>query len=356
MEENAMKNLLTVVFAAFALLVVPAVTMGQELNDSQEPGSVLVFPKFLRGAVTTEQGNLARTEIEISVTCPSGVTCVDNLGVILRAHWVCPGSIFPPAACRETDFRLATTVRGSLYFNPEGTGVGPFNVIVPPAPCNGGYLIVWAVNSAGQPIKFDGLIGDAILREGPDSASAYNAIPIQASSVLATGAPVVLAADGALVFDGGPGRYKAATGTVTGTVRYDRIATQTTAPIQTSLTLLTLDVRSNDFNYPTVVDLDFFSTGEALFSTFTFFVCWEEVRLAAIDPALNENFMGRKGLVQSTEAEKVPFGGIADTPGPVTLLGLIETNEFSLAGPVARGYMYSMSNDSRPVPTRFLPR
>jgi hypothetical protein len=115
-------------------------------------------------------------------------------------------------------------------------------------------------------------------------------------------------------------------------------------------------VRSNDFNYPTVVDLDFFSTGEALFSTFTFFVCWEEVRLAAIDPALNENFMGRKGLVQSTEAEKVPFGGIADTPGPVTLLGLIETNEFSLAGPVARGYMYSMSNDSRPVPTRFLPR
>jgi hypothetical protein len=95
MEENAMKNLLTVVFAAFALLVVPAVTMGQELNDSQEPGSVLVFPKFLRGAVTTEQGNLARTEIEISVTCPSGVTCVDNLGVILRAHWVCPGSIFP---------------------------------------------------------------------------------------------------------------------------------------------------------------------------------------------------------------------------------------------------------------------
>jgi hypothetical protein len=354
MEENAMKNLLTVVFAAFALLVVPAVTMGQELNDSQEPGSVLVFPKFLRGTVQTEQGTLARTEIEISVTCPSGATCVDGQGVILRAHWVCPGSIFPPVPCRETDFRLATTVRGSLWFNP--LNIGPTNTSVPVAPCDGGYLIVWVVDNQGRPVKFDGLIGDAIVREGADSASAYNAIPIQATSVLATGAQVVLDADGSLVFDGGPGRYKAVTGTVTGTVRYDRIGTQTQAPIQTSLTLLTLDVRSNDFNFPTLVDLDFFSGGEALFSTFTYFVCWEEVRLAAIDPALNENFMQRKGLVQSTEAEKVPFGGIFDIGGRVTLLGLIETNEFSLAGNVARGYMYSTYNDSRPVPTRFTPR
>jgi hypothetical protein len=33
-----------------------------------------------------------------------------------------------------------------------------------------------------QPIKFDGLIGDAVLRETTGDASAYNAIPIRASA------------------------------------------------------------------------------------------------------------------------------------------------------------------------------
>jgi hypothetical protein len=264
-------------------------------------------------------------------------------------------------ACRETDFNLRVTVRGSLWFNPEGDGQLPNNFpTVPRAPCKEGYLIVWVVNNVGQPIKFDGLIGDAVIREGSGSASAYNAIPIQATSNLATGALVNLGPGSTLSFDGQPGHYKAATGTVIGTVRYDRTATLTTAPIQTSLTLLTLDVRSNDFNYPTVVDLDFFSTNEVLFSTASYFFCWEEVPLRRIDPALTETFMGRKGLVQSSEAEKVPILGIADIAGPVTLLGLVETNEF-VAVPddgfaVARGFMYSLYNDSRPVPTLFSPR
>jgi hypothetical protein len=348
-----MKNLLTVLFAALALLVAPAGTVaGQELNDSQEPGSVLVFPKFLRGTVpTTDQGVLARTEIEISATCPRGVTCVDGTAVVLRAHWVCPGAFFTP--CRETDFTLRTTVRGSLFFNPEN--IQPATT-VPVPPCSGGYLIVWVVNTSGQPIKFDGLIGDAIIREGSDSAGAYNAIPIQAVSTIANNALISLGQEGALVFDGLDGHYKAATGTVIGTVRYDRIGTATQGAIRTSLTLLTLDVRSNDFNYPTFVDFDFFTTNEALVSTSTFFTCWTEVPLAAIDPNLTETFMGRKGLVQSVVAEKFPILGVADNAGPVTLLGLIETNEFSLAGPVTRGYIYSMYNDSTPVPTSFVPR
>jgi hypothetical protein len=162
-----------------------------------------------------------------------------------------------------------------------------------------------------------------------------------------------------LHFDGLDGHYKAATGTVIGTVRYNRISTPTQAPILTSLTLLTLDVRSNDFNFPTFVDLNFFSTNEVLLSTFTAFVCWNEVGLTAIDPNLVETFMGRKGLVQSAEAEKEPIFGIDDRAGPVTLLGLIDTREFTLlpsgAPTLTRGYIYSMYNDSRPVPTSFEP-
>jgi hypothetical protein len=356
-----MKNLLTVLFAALALLVAPAGTMGQtgvELNDSQEPGSVLVFPKFLRGRVTTpDQGVLATTEIEISATCPRGATCTDGQTVILRAHWVCPGALSSP--CRETDFTLRTTVRGSLFFNPEN--IPPANASVPIPPCSGGYLIAWVVNTAGQPIKFDGLIGDAIIREGPDAAGAYNAIPIQAVSALATGALVSLGESGALVFDGLDAHYKAVTGTVIGTVRYNRVFTPPTqAPIVTSLTLLTLDVRSNDFNFPTFVDLDFFTSTEVLLSTFTTFVCWNEIALTAIDPNLVETFMGRKGLVQSAEAEKVAIFGIDDKAGPVTLIALIDTREFTLlpsgAPTLTRGYIYSTYNDSRPVPTSFVPR
>ena len=125
-----MKNLLTVVFAAFALLVVPGGTMGQhpndgidaiaqQLNDPHEPGSVLVFPKFLWGTVQTESGVQPKTEIEISIRCPKGVTCPDSgQNVNLRAHWVCPsGNFFAP--CLETDFNLNRTVHGTLYFNPE---------------------------------------------------------------------------------------------------------------------------------------------------------------------------------------------------------------------------------------------
>ena len=98
-----MKNLLTVLFVGLALLVAPAATMGQmvepELNDSQEPGSVLVFPKFLRGTVATpDQGTLARTEIEISATCPRGATCVDGQAVIHQSSLGLPsGTVRRPA-------------------------------------------------------------------------------------------------------------------------------------------------------------------------------------------------------------------------------------------------------------------
>ena len=47
-------------------------------NDSEQPGSVLVFPKFIRGAFFDALNPvrlMARTELEISVRCPDGATC-----------------------------------------------------------------------------------------------------------------------------------------------------------------------------------------------------------------------------------------------------------------------------------------
>ncbi|MFL5264992.1 MAG: hypothetical protein ACJ8AH_00120, partial [Stellaceae bacterium] len=83
------------------------------LSDSQEPGSVIVFPKFIQGTVTLPEGGTApRTEIEIGVQCPPGVTCAEHQAVKLRLHWVCPGpqAFDAKLICRETDFDVTATV------------------------------------------------------------------------------------------------------------------------------------------------------------------------------------------------------------------------------------------------------
>jgi hypothetical protein len=227
--------------------------------------------------------------------------------------------------------------------------------------------------SNDQPIKFDGLIGNAVLRPGsqlsgsPTAQATYDAIPIQADPALANGATITTNANGALLFDGGAGHYQAITGQVIGDVTY---ANLTTGPTFTRgmLTLLTLDVKSNRPNNPVFVDLNFFGGNpsaignENQLSTTTEFICWEEIAIDLIDPNLTSAFMGREGMVVSAEAKKVQIFGITDESGSTTLLGLAETLEggtFPSApispGPWPRASFTGLFNSSVPAPTRFLP-
>jgi hypothetical protein len=50
------------------------------LSDATEPGSVIVFPKFINGSpVPLPEGGVAPiTELEIGVVCPKGVTCAEH--------------------------------------------------------------------------------------------------------------------------------------------------------------------------------------------------------------------------------------------------------------------------------------
>jgi hypothetical protein len=277
------------------------------LNDSEEPGSVIVFHKFIRGFSVNNEPN---TRFEISVVCPTPGTCREgdfNTGQVvnLRAHWVCPGvPADQTSVCQETDFNLTTTVNGTLNFDAGGNGA-------PLPPCDRGYLIAWVIDPdrGGIPIKFDGLIGDAVISESLTSSRAYNALPIQASESLVTNDPTDVNGNGALDFDGC--EYKAITGTIYGSVRYPDSTTET------DLTLLTLDVHSNLPNDTTFVSLNFYDESETLRSTATNFKCWAEQRLEDIDPALFG--FGIKGLVKSTAA--------IQTSGPVTLVGIVETKE-----------------------------
>jgi len=330
-------------FALFALLLGFSLTTAMTawaqplLSDSQEPGSVLVFPFFeTGGGISTFQ---------ISVACPTGAACLDGQDVDIRVDWVCPGT-GDNTKCAERDFVMDTTVNGTITFTP------------PTLPCTRGYLIAWVVNESGQPIKFDALIGDAQIRESSTAVTAYNAIPIQAATALATGAVVPTGPSGALKFDGSA--YQAVTGTIIGSVQYDFVNAASTDQDTTSLVLLTLDTLSNRPNYPTFVDLNFYDEIENVNSVSTAFVCFEETGSLLNDFGLSSATNTPKGLVQSTRAEKSAVLGITDTAGPVTLLGLVVTRECDAVlgcggSNTLRHFTYPLSNDSHPVATNFVP-
>jgi hypothetical protein len=323
------------------------------LSDSQEPGSVIVFHKFIKGTVALNGDTVPRTEIEVGVVCPKGAQCEQEQDVKIRFHWVCPGdqTFENKYICKEVNFDAEVTVNGKLVFDPNG---GRY----PPPPCNRGYLIGWVIDvDTFQPIKFDGLIGDAVIRETAQDAAAYNAVPIQAYWGDPHGAPRTLGPGGSLLFNGQPGYYQAITGREYCDVRFDK--TTGSFLTATTLTLLTLDVRSNRPNSPTYVDFNCYNEDERLVSVSTHFICWIQQGLSReingvppINSVLTETGMdSRKGLCLSGRAQKFesPF---SEDEGPVTLLALVETREYDGQ---FRLTAHSCYNDSKPVPTTFFP-
>jgi hypothetical protein len=264
------------------------------LSDATEPGSVIVFPKFVQGTVVLPEGGTTPISVlKISVVCPNGVTCAEHQLVKIRLHWVCGTSEANLAGsfiCQENDFDITATVFEKIVLVSDGSpadfyGSSLPTKIIPAAPCSRGYLIGWVISPATDvPIKFDGLIGNALLRLGsqtsgsPTSLANYSAIPIQADPTLANGAAITTNANGALLFDGGAGHYQAVTGQVLGDVTYANLATGRTFT-RGLLSLLTLDVKSNRPNNPVFVDLDFFGGNPSLIgnenqlSTTTEFIC-----------------------------------------------------------------------------------
>ncbi|MFL5265843.1 MAG: hypothetical protein ACJ8AH_04485 [Stellaceae bacterium] len=355
------------------------------LADPDEPGSVIVFPKFINmPAVSVDGALLPRTEIELGAVCPAGVLCAEGQKVKVRLHWVCPGdqSVATKFVCKETDFDVFVNVNGKVAFSADGSPLNSASPRVPAPQCKNGYLIGWAIDNTDRPIKFDGLIGDAVLRgpalgSGPSAGlstavEAYTAIAIQADPALASGALIAADTDPAtgsadLRFDGTPGHYQAVTGKLYGDVKFDRTTagggpSPVNALSTTQLIMLTLDVRSNRPNNPVFVPLQFYNETNSLTSSSWEFLCWTQVTLSQINTNLTQVFQGtRKGVVIAGPAEKDQFIGINDPPYSsndphVTLLGLVQTYEGTAANNfMERSYVFSMYNDSKPVRTRFVP-
>ena len=193
-----------------ALLLAPAIGLAMPasafpLADPSEPGSVIVFPKWKVGTVSVDGVTLPTTEIELGAVCPVGVLCPEHEPIKVRFHWVCGGDdkIDNKYICPSTDFDVFLTVDGKAVFDPNNipiAGSQSHHVSLPPfnidgSQCVRGYLIGYVVNTDDQPIKFDGLIGDAVIRNNAASSSVYRAITIQADPALAVNANIVLGTD-----------------------------------------------------------------------------------------------------------------------------------------------------------------
>src|SRR5438132_1569599 len=111
-------------------LATPALALAPpDQADLSQPGSVIIFPKFINmsqvhvDATAAAAGILVpRTEIEIGVVCPVGATCVEHESVKLRFHWVCPAVENANSnICLESDFDLTLSIDGKLAFPADGT-------------------------------------------------------------------------------------------------------------------------------------------------------------------------------------------------------------------------------------------
>jgi hypothetical protein len=346
------------------------------LNDVSQPGSVIIYPKFIAKEVSVDGITFPQTEIEIGAVCPSGVTCPENEKIKIRFHWVCPGAEGVNSnICPETSFDVtALTINGKLAFSPDGIPINSNSpTTVRAAPCARGYLIGWVINPANDlPIKFDALIGNAVIRNpnntaGPNTGSstglsAYSAIPVQANTIDAVGATLSVPLD----FDGAAGGYQQLTDTQVGDVRFDKTSAGNPLPnvlSLTSLNFLTLDVLSGQPNNPTFVPLNFYNENQVGTDYEGYeFVCWDQVPLSALaGGVLTQAIQGtRKGIVIAGPARKIADGNApGDHTGPVTLIGLVETIEGTAAnGFLERKYNFNMVSANVPasiINTEFVP-
>jgi hypothetical protein len=351
-----------------ALLLMPALALVTPafafppagLSDSEQPGSVIIYPKFVNlPAVNVDGNTVPVTEIEIGAVCPpafvaGGGACAEHQPVTVLFHWVCPGAEGVNSnICPEEDFEVNLSAPGKVAFSADGTPINSNSPIVPAPPCPRGYLIGSA--QSDLPINFDGLVGNAVIR-GANLAAGPNA-----------GASTAVSAYQAITIQAGT----AVTGVQIGDVRFDK--TTAGAPLpnvlsRTSLIFLTMDVLGNAPNNPTFVNLDFWnessgggaagsanSASEHLTSTSVEFVCWVQVPLSALAGGnLTQAFQTtRKGIVIAGPAQKLrDHNAPGDTTGPVTLIGLVETIEGTAANSfLERKYNFNMSTNGTLVPT-----
>src|ERR1700687_1355183 len=90
-REDAAMNLVLkcarffVLLASVIALAIPAFAQGDSGARPSQPGSVIIFAKFINTPAVSVNGNtMPRTEIEVGAVCPDGFTCTEHQTVKVR--------------------------------------------------------------------------------------------------------------------------------------------------------------------------------------------------------------------------------------------------------------------------------
>lgn len=279
--------------------------VAQDRLRDQEPGSFLVFPYFSIAGNTNTTLCMTNT-----ADGPFGA-----IATSVQFNFVCQGVKGPNPFCNVLDPRIAFTYHGTVCIDlkndPRYT-----------PPCEQGFAVAYAITNTGIPQSHNFLIGHAQI-SAPNVLAEANAIAVQSPKAAGTtlGAPSPATGDYGLTFGSTANDdYVALPNVLHGTFRASGPG------LTTFLVVLTLDTISGGQNPVSRIAFDFWNANEVRYSAAHEFVCWDAVRLDAIDPRFAAAGLGTPfGSLRITATSNCPIPGTCP-PLPVftpTILGTL---------------------------------
>jgi len=318
-------------FASFALCAalagtlsgIPSIATAQTINDENQHGSFLVFPKFDIRADT-------KTTLRITNTA--------DYKTWVQINYVCPGVKNVNQFCAALNNEIELTGHETRVID-----VGDSH-----PPCLQGYVVAFAEEKHNTPWSWNALIGSYKITSGRAS-EADNAIALQSVKSHKT----TLGTGGKLYFGGTNADYTSLSSQLSTDFRAVTPAADAKGEIGSRLTLLTLDVLAGMQNPPAVAFVDFWNAAEVPFSTSVEFICWFDKKLDDIDANfLADNLGTTHGSMEITGFPNCPIPGACPPLNPYdpTLLGSI--TEYCDGDVTGR----TLWHDNQPKNTAYQPR
>lgn len=274
---------------------------------AHEPGSFLVFPFWsIAGNTNT---TICITDVQDGP--------FNGTATWVRLNFVCKGKKGPNPFCDAFDAHFPLTYHGTRCLDLKNEPA-----FVPPCDDGQGFAVAIAETPNFVPQSHNFLIGHAQIA-APNVLAEANALAVQSPAATGTALGAVSPTTGDYGLSFGPGGdYLALPTTLHGTFR----ASAPGAGPYTYLVVLTLDAIAAGQNPAARLSLDFWNANEVRYSTAHEFVCWDAVRLEAIDARFSPAGLGTAfGSVRLTANGNCAIPGTCP-PLPVytpTILGTL---------------------------------
>jgi hypothetical protein len=283
------------------------IQQGRTRFSPSEAGSFLVFPFWsIAGATNT---TLCITD---TADGPFGETAT-----WVRLNFVCKGKKGLNLFCDEFDAHFPVTYHGTVCIDLKNDPR-----YTPPCEEEQGFAVAFAETANFVPQSHNTLIGHAQIT-APGVLAEAKAVAVQSNAVAGrflgngtdSGALTFGPQRGPLTAAIFPGDYAALPDTLHGTFR----ASAPGVGPYTTLVILTLDTISGSQNPVSRIALDFWNANEVRYSAAHEFVCWDAVRLDAIDSRFDAAGLGSAfGSLRITAPGNCPIPGLCPPFAPFT--------------------------------------